>query len=209
MTTFELTPAGLVLGVDNRLRPQWATTSQLLQDYYDYEWGRPPKTESEMFERIVLEGFQAGLSWEIVLKKRPAFREAFCDFEVDRIASFGEADVAKLLANPDIIRNQNKIRAAINNAQRVQQLRAETDLITFLQNFAPVAWERPTSLEQAKTKSAESAAMARELRRRGFKFVGETTCFALMEATGMIDNRIVGAAALLDVPDSNGLLQTS
>lgn len=192
----------LILGTDNRLRPAWATTSQLLQDYYDYEWGKPVSTEAEMFERLVLEGFQAGLSWEIVLKKREAFRDAFRHFEVDTVASFGEEDIEKLAQNPDIIRNRNKIRAAVTNARSIQQLRADGDLITFLQQFTPATWERPKSPSEAATTCPESHAMAKALKKRGFTFVGPTTCFALMEATGMIDNRPEGAAPLLPVAEN-------
>ncbi|MDU0479713.1 DNA-3-methyladenine glycosylase I [Staphylococcus chromogenes] len=200
MTNTELLHSGLVAGSDNRLRPPWATTSDLLRDYYDYEWGRPVTTESEMFERIALEGFQAGLSWETVLRKREAFREAFCLFDVDRVAAFSHEDVETLLDNPDIIRNRNKILAAINNAQCIQEMRADVEIITFLQRFIPPTWERPKTLKDVATTSPESEAMATALRQRGFKFVGPTTCFALMEATGMINNRIVGAAELLPLP---------
>ncbi|MEJ5927870.1 DNA-3-methyladenine glycosylase I [Corynebacterium sp. H128] len=188
---------GLVSCTDGRIRPQWAQSSDLLRDYYDNEWGRPIRTENEAFERLVLEGFQAGLSWETILKKRPAFRAAFANFDVDTVAGFNAKDVETLLANPGIIRNRNKICAAVHNAARVQELRDDGGLLAFLASFAPTDWERPTHAETAATVSKESAAMARALKERGFKFVGPTICFALMEATGLINNRVLGASDLL------------
>lgn len=186
----------LVTCADGRIRPVWATTSDLLRLYYDEEWGRPLVHENEAFERLTLEGFQAGLSWETVLKKREAFREAFAGFDVDTVADFGEGNIASLMNNPAIIRNRPKIRAAINNAQRTQELREEGGLIAFLASFAPEEWERPVSANAARTKCPESEAMAKALKQRGFSFVGPTTCFALMEATGLINNRILGASDL-------------
>lgn len=205
MTNTDLTQSGLILGNDQRWRPAWATTSDLLRDYYDYEWGRPVTSENEMFERIVLEGFQAGLSWEIILKKRPTFREAFANFDVDTVAAFTQDDIARLLENPAIIRNANKIRAAVNNAQRVQELRSEGGIVAFLQQFAPADFPRPAHLDQVPTKSDESLAMARALKKRGFTFVGPKTCFALMEATGLVNTRICGAGELLSWPPEKEL----
>ncbi|MEJ5998086.1 DNA-3-methyladenine glycosylase I [Corynebacterium sp. H130] len=187
---------GLVICEDGRVRPVWATTSDLLRTYYDNEWGRPLMTEREAFERLSLECFQAGLSWETVLKKRDAFRKAFADFDVDTVAEFNDADITRLLENPAIIRNGNKIRATINNAKATQKLREHGGLIAFLASFAPTTWKRPASLATAKTQSEESTAMSKALKKHGFKFVGPTTCFALMEATGLIDNRVVGASDL-------------
>lgn len=190
------TENGLITCPDGRIRPRWATTSDLLQDYYDTEWGRPVSTESQAFERLVLEGFQAGLSWETILKKREAFRQAFAGFEVDKVAAFTEEDVAHLLANPQIIRNEAKIRAAISNARAAQKLREEGGLLNFLTSFAPEEWERPCTFAAAKTTSPESKALAKALKKRGFTFVGPTTCFALMEAIGLINNRVIGASDL-------------
>lgn len=187
---------GLVLCADGRIRPVWATSSDLLKNYYDTEWGRPLDAEDEAFERLSLECFQAGLSWETVLKKREAFREAFEGFKVDKVADFGEQDIQRLLANPEIIRNERKIRATVSNASCVQTLRDDGGLLSFLSSFAPASWQRPETATEAQTQCEESIAMSRELKKRGFKFVGPTTCFALMEATGLINNRIVGASDL-------------
>ncbi|QMV84373.1 DNA-3-methyladenine glycosylase I [Corynebacterium hindlerae] len=192
----EINEKGLVTCSDGRIRPRWATASDLMQDYYDYEWGKPLTTEDDAFERLVLEGFQAGLSWETVLKKRAAFREAFANFHVDTVADYNEADIERLLNNPAIIRNRKKICAAITNACCVQELRDDGGLLTFLSSFAPTEWNQPESLTTAQTTSAESIAMSTALKARGFKFVGPTTCFALMEATGMINNRVVGSSDL-------------
>lgn len=197
---YTLEEKGLVNCPDGRIRPVWATTSDLLTTYYDYEWGRPIRTESEAFERLVLEGFQAGLSWETILKKREAFRAAFAGFDVDAVAAFTEQDVERLLKDPSIIRNGLKIRAAIRNAQCTQQLREHGGLVAFLESFTPEFWPQPESLAQANTISEESTAMARALKKLGFTFVGPTTCFALMEAIGLINNRVAGASDLIWEP---------
>ncbi|QTH59733.1 DNA-3-methyladenine glycosylase I [Corynebacterium hindlerae] len=190
------TNKGLITCEDGRIRPAWATTSDLLKSYYDNEWGKPLTSENEAFERLALEGFQAGLSWEIVLKKREALREAFAHFDVDTVAEFDDEDVSRLLVNPAIIRNASKITAVIHNARCVQSLRDEGGLVAFLHSFAPEVWEPPQSVSTAAKTSPESSAMAKELKRRGFEFVGPTTCFALMEATGIVNNRVVGSSDL-------------
>ena len=193
----KLEEKGLVACEDGRIRPAWAAESELMRNYYDHEWGRPIVTESEAFERLVLEGFQAGLSWAIVLRKRDAFRLAFKDFDVDAVAAFSESDIERCAENPDIIRNRAKIRAAVHNARRVQELRDDGGLLALLASFAPEHWEQPVSSATARTVSAESHQMAAMLMKKGFKFVGPTTCFALMEETGLINNRVVGASDLL------------
>lgn len=192
----QLDEKGLVSCADGRVRPVWATASDLLMNYYDNEWGKPLTAESEAFERLTLECFQAGLSWETVLKKREAFRAAFAHFDVDTVAEFNDTDIGCLLANPAIIRNRNKIRATISNARSVQQLRDDGGLVAFLAGFAPDSWQQPTSVAESLTQCPESVAMAKALKKRGFKFVGPTTCFALMEATGLINNRVFGASDL-------------
>ncbi|MFV0307758.1 MAG: DNA-3-methyladenine glycosylase I [Desertimonas sp.] len=184
---------GLVVGDDGLARPAWAATEPLLRDYYDTEWGMPVRDERGLYERISLEAFQAGLSWATILRKRPAFRRAFDDFDPDTIAGYGEADVERLLADADIVRNAQKIRAAITNAAATIGLRADGGLGAFVWSFRPAASPAPRHVSEIPTRSAESAALARGLRARGFTFVGPTTMFALMEAIGIVDTHLVGS----------------
>ena len=189
---------GLVRGADGRLRPHWACSSELLRDYYDHEWGRPVTDERGLFERICLEGFQAGLSWETILRKRPAFREAFAGFDPEVLADWGDAEADRLLAGSGIIRNRAKIRAVFTNARATLALRESGGLPRLVLSFTPAAWTPPDSAAEQPTTSPESIALAKALKKAGFSFVGPTTCFALMEAVGMVDNRIRGASGLID-----------
>ncbi|NKX55145.1 DNA-3-methyladenine glycosylase I [Arthrobacter mobilis] len=189
----EETATGVVLCDDGLARPAWAATDPLLRRYYDTEWGMPVRGEQAVYERICLEGFQAGLSWATILRKRPAFREAFAGFHVDTVAAFTDEDVERLMANPRIVRNRAKIRAAITNARATAALRAEGGLSDFVWSFQPAATPAPRTIGEVPTTSPESVALARALRRRGFAFVGPTTMFALMEAIGMVDTHLVGS----------------
>lgn len=182
---------GTVVGEDGLRRPAWAASDPLLREYYDTEWGMPVHTESGLLERIVLEGFQSGLSWATVLRKRPAFREVFADFDADVVAAFGEADVARLMADARIIRNRRKIEAAVANARATVALRSEGGLDALLWSFRPESTPEPETVDQIPSSSPQSVALAAELRRRGFSFVGPTTMFALMEAVGMVDTHLV------------------
>jgi DNA-3-methyladenine glycosylase I len=173
------------------VRCQWASTPEYIT-YHDDEWGRPLHGETALFERLCLEAFQSGLSWLIILRKRPAFRVAFAGFDVDEVARFGDDDVDRLLADPGIVRNRAKILAAVANARAVRDAVPE-GLDALLWSFAPAAERsRPRSAAEIPATSPESAAMARELKRRGFRFVGPTTAYALMQATGMVDDHVVG-----------------
>jgi DNA-3-methyladenine glycosylase I len=175
----------------DRARCGWATTPEYV-GYHDREWGRPLHGEAALFERLCLEAFQSGLSWLVILRKRPAFREAFADFDVDAVAAFDDQDVARLLADPGIVRNRAKITSAISNARAVREAVPE-GLDELLWSFAPARTRsRPRSLAEVPATSAESVAMARELKRRGFRFVGPTTAYALMQATGIVDDHVVG-----------------
>ncbi|MBK4148128.1 DNA-3-methyladenine glycosylase I [Corynebacterium macginleyi] len=174
-------------------RTPWAVSSSLLKDYYDTEWGLPITDEAGLFERLSLEAFQAGLSWAVVLKKRPAFREAFCHFDPEKIADFGEPEVERLLADTTIIRNETKIRATVNNAKATIELRKSGGLANFIWSFQPAENIYPEVMEDIPKKSPESQAMSRELKKAGFKFVGPVTCFALMEAIGMVDTHLLGS----------------
>lgn len=181
----------VVIGSDGLARPPCATASALLQEYYDTEWGVPVRDEQGLYERICLEGFQAGLSWATVLRKRPAFREAFAQFDPEKVANFIEDDVTRLLQNAAIIRNAAKIRATINNARATLELRKKGGLVEFVWGFQPEETPRPRTIDEIPTQSPESIALSKALRREGFKFVGPTTTFALMEAIGMIDTHLI------------------
>ena len=185
--------AGVVVGGDGLARPPWAAADALLRDYYDTEWGLPVRDEQGLYERISLEAFQAGLSWATILRKRPAFRAAFDGFEPDQVAAYGEDDVERLLADPGIVRNRLKIRAAITNARATVALSEDVGLVDLVWSFQPAQTLAPQTLDEIPTRSPESVALSKELRRRGFAFVGPTTMFALMEAVGIIDTHLVGS----------------
>ncbi|MEV0699873.1 DNA-3-methyladenine glycosylase I [Saccharopolyspora sp. NPDC050389] len=185
------TDAGVVIGEDGLARPPWAARDPLLREYYDTEWGMPVRGEQALFERISLEGFQAGLSWATILRKRPAFREAFDHFAPDAIAAYTEEDVARLLGNAGIVRNKAKIRAAITNARATIEMRAEDGLEAFVWSFKPETTPLPRTIAEVPTTSPESVALSKALRRKGFAFVGPTTMFALMEAIGIVDTHLV------------------
>ncbi|MGF9663655.1 DNA-3-methyladenine glycosylase I [Arthrobacter crystallopoietes] len=187
----EKTVSGVVLGEDGLARPAWAATDPLMREYYDTEWGVPVRGEQAVFERISLEGFQAGLSWATILRKRPAFRAAFHDFQVDKVAAFTEKDVERLLQDASIIRNRAKINAVITNANAAIALRADGGLSDFVWSFQPPVTPVPRHIGEVPTTSEESVALSKALRKRGFAFVGPTTMFALMEAIGMIDTHLV------------------
>ncbi|MCD5341068.1 DNA-3-methyladenine glycosylase I [Arthrobacter sp. AK04] len=184
---------GVLLGGDGLARPPWASSDPLLRDYYDHEWGMPVRDEQGLYERICLEGFQAGLSWATILRKRPAFRTAFAGFNPDAVAQFTEADVERLLQDAGIVRNRLKIRAAVTNAHATLSLRQDGGLVDFVWQFQPESTPRPRTHADIPTQSAESIALSKALRKRGFAFVGPTTMFALMEAIGMVDTHLLGS----------------
>ena len=175
--------------MSERERCGWATSAPEYVAYHDDEWGRPLRGVTAMFERLSLEGFQSGLSWLVILRKRPAFRTAFAGFEPAAVARFDDADVARLLADAGIVRNRLKIEATVANARAVLEL--DTPLDELLWSFAPGGPRpRPATLADVPATSPESVAMAKELKRRGFVFVGPTTGYALMQATGMVDDHV-------------------
>lgn len=182
---------GTVTGDDGLARPAWAAVDPMLREYYDTEWGLPVGDEQGLYERISLEAFQAGLSWATILRKRPAFRAAFHDFQPDIVARYTEADVQRLLLDAGIVRNRLKIRAAITNAQATIALRSDGGLVDFVWQFKPENTPEPTALDHLPTTSAESIALSKALRKRGFAFVGPTTMYALMEAIGMVDTHLL------------------
>ncbi len=185
--------SGLVIGEDGLARPRWAAGDPLLREYYDTEWGMPVRTEQGVFERLSLEAFQSGLSWAIILRKRPAFREAFAGFDPQAVAAFGEADVERLLQDAGIVRNRAKIEATIRNAAATLALRETGGLAALVWSFKPAVTPAPRTLAEIPTSSPESLALSQELRRRGFTFVGPTTMYALMEALGIVDTHLLGS----------------
>ncbi|WP_282828383.1 DNA-3-methyladenine glycosylase I [Gulosibacter sediminis] len=192
-SALELTTPDLIIGDDGLARPVWASSDDVLRDYYDTEWGMPVRDEHGMFERLSLEAFQSGLSWATILRKRPAFRAAFDDFNPDVVAEYDERDVERLLGDAAIVRNRAKIMATIGNARATVQLRDKGGLSKFVWSFQPAVTPAPRSAEEVPSRSAESVALARALRNEGFSFVGPTTMYALMEAVGMIDTHLVGS----------------
>ena len=182
-----------VVGDDGLARPTWASVDPLLKEYYDTEWGMPVRDERGLYERICLEGFQSGLSWATILRKRLAFRAAFADFDPDVVAGFGEADVERLMGDAGIVRNRMKIRATIQNARATLALREEGGLVEFVWGFQPSDTPRPSDHSEVPTVSDESKALSKALRKKGFAFVGPTTMFALMEAIGMIDTHLMAS----------------
>ena len=183
----------LVVGEDGLARPVWAASDPLLREYYDTEWGMPVRDERGLFERLSLEAFQSGLAWVTILRKRPAFREAFAGFDPDAVAAFGDDDVARLMADARIVRNLRKVEATIANARATVALRADGGLAELVWSFRPDETPRPTSFAEVPTTSPESVALAKELKARGFRHVGPTTMFALMEAVGIVDTHLVGS----------------
>jgi len=183
----------LVVGPDGLARPSWAASDELLRSYYDTEWGMPVRDERGVFERLSLEAFQSGLSWSTILRKRENFRAAFDDFEPDRVAGYGDADISRLLADAGIVRNRRKIEATITNARATLELRDAGGLAEFVWSFRPAATPAPRSYAEIPTTSPESVALSKALKRRGFAHVGPTTMFALMEAIGIVDTHLVGS----------------
>jgi DNA-3-methyladenine glycosylase I len=187
-----LAEAGLTRGADGLLRCFWAGSTEDYTAYHDQEWGRRLTGDDALFERVCLEAFQSGLSWLTILRRREGFRRAFAGFELAKVAEFGPADVDRLLADAGIIRNRAKIEAAINNARVA--LDQPEGLSALLWSFAPQPRPRPGSRSDVPATSPASTALAKDLRRRGFRFVGPTTAYALMQATGMVDDHIMGCS---------------
>jgi DNA-3-methyladenine glycosylase I len=181
---------GLLVGADGLRRCPWAGGAPDYQAYHDDEWGRQVRDDDGLFERLTLEAFQSGLSWLTILRKRPAFRAAFDGFRIEAVAGYGGKDVERLLADAGIVRNRAKVEAAVANARAALEL--PDGLAALLWSFAPPPRPRPASRAEVPPTTAESVAMSKELKRRGFRFVGPTTAYALMQATGMVDDHLAG-----------------
>ena len=186
----------VALGTDGRPRCFWAIGGA--PEYvacHDDEWGRPELDDDTLFERLTLEAFQSGLSWLTIQRKRPAFRAAFAGFHIATVAAFGEADRARLLADAGIVRHRLKIEAAIANARAARPLIEEYgSLAAYFWLFRPQAHEAPRSRADFVAASPESAALARDLKRLGFRFVGPTTAYSLMQAVGIVNDHVEGCA---------------
>ena len=191
--------SGLTLCDDGLIRPTWASHDELLRSYYDAEWGLPIHDEAGVFERLVLEGFQAGLSWRTILAKREAFRQAFDGFVPDRVAAFTSEDVDRLMSAPGIVHNRRKIEAAVTNARATLAMRNNPEATDGPSHLGELVWSyrpthdpRPRSHNEVPTQLPESVALAADLKSHGFKFVGPTTMLALMAAIGIVNTDIVG-----------------
>jgi DNA-3-methyladenine glycosylase I len=184
--------SGVTVAEDGLPRCPWAVDVPILRTYHDTEWGMPVHDERGLYERITLEAFQSGLSWRTILEKRPAFRVAFAQFDPEIVARYTAGDVERLMADAGIVRNRAKILAALTNARATVALRADVGLDALVWSFRPTYVPAPLTLADTATTSDESVALSRELRRRGFAFVGPTTMYALMEAVGLFDPHLVG-----------------
>ncbi|RQW90325.1 DNA-3-methyladenine glycosylase I [Micromonospora globispora] len=191
----------LVTGPDGLPRCAWGTSTPDYAVYHDREWGRPLRGDDALYERLTLEAFQSGLSWLTILRKRPAFRLAFDEFRIEKVAGYGEADVTRLLADAGIVRNRAKIEAAIANARAALDL--PDGLSALLWSYAPAPRStRPRSYAEVPALTPESTAMAKALKKSGFRFVGPTTAYALMQATGMVDDHLAGCHLTVDPADA-------
>jgi len=181
----------VTVGPDGKRRCSWAASAPEYVAYHDEEWGRPLRGDDALFERMTLEAFQSGLSWITILRKRPAFREAFAGFAIAKVAAFGPADEERLMADAGIVRNRAKIDAALNNARVALELPG--GLSKLLWSYAPDGTRRrPRTGADVPATSPESTAMAKGVKKLGFRFVGPTTAYALMQAAGMVDDHIRG-----------------
>jgi DNA-3-methyladenine glycosylase I len=188
---------GLTEGDDGAVRCAWAGSDPLYRHYHDHEWGRPVADDRRLFEKICLEGFQSGLSWLTILRKREHFREAFENFHFERVALFSERDVERLLGNAGIVRHRGKIVSTINNAQRAREMADEFgSLAAWFWRFEPQPHERPARMDLAtlvaNPKTEISTRISKELKKRGWSFVGPTTIYAFMQAMGLVNDHLEG-----------------
>jgi DNA-3-methyladenine glycosylase I len=199
---------GIVTGDDGVARCWWGESTPEYRVYHDREWGFPVLDDVRLFEKLSLEGFQSGLSWITILRKREAFRRAFAGFDFRAVASFDEADVARLLDDASIVRHRGKIEAVINNAGRAVELVAERgSLAAFVWDFEPAPRAGGLRREAIEAHTAESRALAKELKRRGWRFVGPTTVYAFMQAMGLVNDHLEGCAAWSEVERARGKLK--
>jgi DNA-3-methyladenine glycosylase I len=184
--------AGVIVGDDGVARCPWGDGDAVMRAYHDTEWGVPVVGEAAHLERLTLEAFQSGLSWRTILLKRPAFREAFADFDAERVAAYDERDVARLMADAGIVRNLAKVSAAITNARATMALRDHGGLAALIEAHRPADRRPPPATGEVPTRTEESLALSKALKKAGFVFVGPTTMYALMEAIGIVDDHLAG-----------------
>ncbi len=195
---------GLITGPDGLDRCWWPGDDDLYRRYHDEEWGRPVADDRRLFEKICLEGFQSGLSWLTILRKRENFRRAFAGFDAEAIVAFDEQDMDRLLTDAGIVRHRGKIEAVLNNARRFLELRdREGSFAAFVWGYEPDPATRPTQPTKAElcanSVTAESTALSKELRKRGWAFVGPTTCYAFMQSMGLVNDHVHGCAVRASV----------
>ncbi len=186
---------GIITGEDGVKRCFWAGGDPLYRSYHDNEWGRPVADDTRLFEKLCLEGFQSGLAWITILRKRENFRAAFAGFDIPTVAAFTDADIERLVGDTGIVRHRGKIVSTINNARRAMELQAEAgSLAAFIWRFEPDPASRPAvfSMQDIQPKTAESTALSKELRKRGWSFVGPTTVYAFMQSMGLVNDHIDG-----------------
>ena len=193
-------PGGIITCADGVHRCWWGAEPAIYQEYHDNEWGMPVTDDFRLYEKICLEGFQSGLSWLIILRKRERFREVFAGFDFQKVARFGPKQIEKLVTDAGIIRHRGKIESTINNAKRAIELREEFgSLDAYFRRFEPPASGRPRKFTKAALTAmstcAESVALSKDLRKRGWSFVGPTTCYAFMQAVGLVNDHLDGCPA--------------
>ena len=198
---------GLVRGADGRVRCWWCNASDEYRRYHDTEWGFPVREDRRLFEKICLEGFQSGLSWLTILRKREAFREAFEGFDFERVARFTARDVERLLTNAAIVRHRGKIESTINNARRARDLAKEHgSLAAYFWKWPPPPAERPRRMTKAAlmtlTAPASARALSKDLKKRGWTFVGPTTVYSFMQAMGLVNDHLEGCHTRVEVESS-------
>jgi DNA-3-methyladenine glycosylase I len=180
----------------------WETSDELYLEYHDHEWGRPVTDETGLLERLCLEGFQSGLSWLTILRKRKAFRAAFANFDADAVARFDDGDIERLLADAGIVRHRGKIEAAISNARATVDLHdSGTTLPELIWSYRPDERPAPRDPRDWQAATAESIALSKELKKRGFRFVGPTTVYASMQACGLVNDHLYDCIVREDVED--------
>lgn len=186
-------PAQLLTGADGIVRCGWPGNDPLYVAYHDHDWGRPVRDERELFEKLILDGAQAGLAWITILRKRESYRLAFEGFDPQTVAAYGPSDVERLLADPGIVRNRQKVAAAITNAQALLAMHdAGETLVDLVWSYQPVAHTRPHPAGEYPVTSPEAEALSKSLRQRGWKFVGPTIVYAFMQAVGVVDDHLEG-----------------
>jgi DNA-3-methyladenine glycosylase I len=197
----------LVTGDDGKARCRWGSTDERYRDYHDTEWGRPVTDERGLYEKLCLECLQSGLSWALILRKREGIRDAFAAFDPDAVAAFGPAEIEELLQDARVIRNRRKLEAIVANAHATVATRAEAPLPQLFWSFRPPPRKAPRSYADLASFTDESKQLAKELKRRGFVFVGPTTVYSTMQAVGLVNDHLAGCFVREQVGTAQGDMQ--